>query len=217
MKSQTIAFIIFFLTFFQCGESAKLENKNEKNKINENMSVNTKTDIEADFDITLFKKGEAENGITFAEDTIKFEYSLSNKSDKDYVIFNQGHSGRDKGATVYAEPTSKGIIEFSQKAFTEPKDKNCPERLIPIIPRGKLLKSGESFSETIYFQKPFKLNTPYDDCSPQEKIPANTDRGKFCIGFAESKNVSVDEKGNISNLKIIEKQKTICSKEFEIK
>src|SRR6185369_1397415 len=169
MKFLGIVFFMSLALFLQCGKSiSDAQNKMDTNtgkiisndsrtetvkqkaiNMNELFSSKGKKD-EIEYQITgrLQKKGLYE-GINYPNDNVVIEYELKNTGTKNFILYNQGHSSDpgSGGALVYVEPQTDGIIELSLKAFTEPDGKNCPARFAAIIPRGSLLKAGETVKD----------------------------------------------------------------------
>jgi len=200
--------------------SVNLQNESNNQKaanMNEIFSAKGKQD-DIEYQITgkLQKKGQYE-GIDYPNETIAVEYELKNTGAKNFVVFDRGHSGSTSDV-VYAEPLADGTIEISMKAFSEPKDKRCPARFVAIMPRGTLLKAGETIKDKVYVEVPLTAKTPFDDCDPKTEIAANASRIKFCIGFQEASNdLKIDADGNIKPVPEIRDQKFICTGVGEIK
>lgn len=162
------------------------------------------------------KKGKYD-GINYPNDNLVIEYSLKNTGTKNFILYNQGHSDSSDRSIVYVEPQTDGTIELSQRLFTEPKDKTCPEWDMPITPRAGWLKAGQSLSEKVFVEFPLELKTPFQACTPATQMPANLKKVKFCIGIAEAldEKTSIDKNGIIQNRNVSE-QKLLCSDEFAL-
>lgn len=239
MKSIGIVFFMSLAFFLQCGKSiSDAQNKmdtnagktisndsrtepNKPNAINMNeifSSKGKKDEIEYQITGRLQKKGQYE-GINYPNDNIVVEYELKNTSAKDFILYNQGHSSDPGGALGYVEPQTDGIIELSLKAFTEPTGKNCPARFAAIMPRGSLLKAGETVKDKLYVELPLSTKTPFDDCTPQTAMPPTPSKIKFCLGYQEisGENPKIDGEGNIRPLPDIKNQRLFCTDVGELK
>lgn len=173
--------------------------------------------LEYNFSGKLQKKGKHE-GINYPNDNLVIEYSVKNTGTKDFIIYNQGHSDESNRAIVYVEPQNGGLIELSQKMFTEPEGKNCPALDAPINPRAVWLKAGQTINEKVSVELPLQLKTPFDECSPMPEMPENSSKIKFCLGAAQadSAKVKIDENGYIQNRAGVSEQKLLCSTEFAL-
>lgn len=172
--------------------------------------------VEYRFTGKMQKKGKYD-GINYPNDNLVIEYSLKNTGTKNFIVYNQGHSDNSDRSIVYIEPQPSGTIELSQRLFTEPKDKNCPEWDMPITPRAGWLKAGQNMSEKVFVEFPLELKTPFQACTPATQMPANLKKVKFCIGIAEALDAktSIDKNGIIQNRNVSE-QKLLCSDEFAL-
>ncbi len=149
------------------------------------------------------------------KDSIDISYTVKNKSDKSYLIFNRGDTNKGlQTGTVYVEPNGVAV-EFSQKRFKKPIDKDCPRTEVPIEAGASWLKPNQTISETVRVALPPQVFTPFDDCTPKPEMPKQVKRAKFCLGVAEAdpKNVIVNENGYIQNPQNIGEQKLLCSQE----
>src|SRR5688500_9251512 len=123
-------FLVIFsiLLFFQCGENKSVNSAPAENKhaaVSDSPSKNQNTmennaafdDLEYVFDV---KK--------VGEEYVEITYKIRNKSaKKSFLVFNRGDTNKGLGnGKVYVEPKSDGLVELSQKRFTEPAGKNCP-------------------------------------------------------------------------------------------
>jgi hypothetical protein len=160
-----------------------------------------------------FTAKRLKKGAAYRADMIEIRYELTNKGKQDYALFNRGHSGYDNSPTVYVEPSGVNGVELSQKAFAEPKDKNCPLRYAPIIARASWLKANQTVKERFFIQLPLKLRTPFDDCSPQPEMPKEISEVKFCLGLAQAnhKKIKIDKNGLLSDFTVFQQQEYFCS------
>jgi hypothetical protein len=206
--------LMLIAVFFDCSSK-----KSKQGTAMENLLSYSNKDGELNYSIKadLIKKG-IHDGIDYQNDVVQIEYNLTNTSNKNYVIFNAGHSGTTD-ATVYTELQSDGTVEISQKAFTEPKDKNCPNRFVAIMPKASWLKAKQTINKQLQIAIPLKTTTPFDDCLPASVIPKEVAKVKFCIGVAEanSNEVSIDKEGNIKGLNPVNVQKLLCSPTVKLK
>ena len=235
-------FLFLILTFlFQCGKeeaNTKADGNTQSESIfNTEMksdTTETTAQTEKDMDEIFSYSGENEgltfnfsgklqkkgkyDGINYPNDNLVIEYSVKNTNAKDFLIYNQGHSDESNQATVYVEPQTGGLIELSQKMFTEPKNKNCPLWDAPILARAAWLKAGETISEKVFVELPLELKTPFDECSPKPQMPENFNKIKFCLGAAQADSgaVKIDENGYIQNRAKVSEQKLLCSGEFTL-
>ena len=117
------------------------------------------------------------------------------------------------------EALADGLVELSQKAFTEPQGKNCPNRFVAIMPRASWLKAGQTVKEQLSVAWPLRLNTPFDDCRPPAEMPKEVSKVRFCVGVAEadSKKVTIAPDGNLSDLSVSLKQQVLCSEAVALK
>lgn len=217
-----IVLSLFATMFFLDCPSKKKNTKAQKTKAEKNMSeflsYENKTDgIEYKFKAEIKKAGKY-NGIEYKNDFVQIEYELNNTSGKDFLVFNQGHFGTITGK-VYVEPSKDGTVEISQKAFEEPKDRNCPDRFVAIIPNASWLKSNQKVTKKIEIELPLQTRTPYDDCKPKPELPKDFSKVKFCIGVTESdsEKVKLTDDGRIQGEVPIKKQKLLCSDLVELK
>ena len=238
MKFPGIIFFMSLALFLQCEKGvSEAQNKTaanagrntsanaspeptKQNAANMNEIFNSKgKKEEIEYQVTgrLQKKGQHE-GINYPNDNIVIEYELKNTGAKNIILFNRGHSGAGN-EIIYAEPLGEGTVEISMKAFIEPLNKNCPDRFVAVMPRGSLLKAGETVKDKAYFELPLKTKTPFDDCEPKAEVAANASKVKFCLGFQEApgENLKIDESGNVSPLPDIKNQRFICSDVGELR
>ncbi len=173
--------------------------------------------LKYNFSGKLQKKGKYD-GINYPNDNLVIEYSVKNTNSKDFLVYNQGHSDESNQAIVYVEPQASEVVELSQKMFTEPKNKDCPDLDAPIVARAAWLKAGETISEKVLVELPLELKTPFDECSPKPQMPKNFNKIKFCLGAAQadSEAVKIDENGYIQNRAGVSEQKLLCSGEFAL-
>jgi hypothetical protein len=209
-------FVILMLTavFFDCSSK---KSKPETAMDNFLSYSNKEGEIEYSFKAALIKKG-IHSGIDYQNDVVQIEYNLTNTGDKNYLIYNAGHSGTND-ATVYAEPNADGSVEISQKAFGEPKDKNCPNRFIPIMPKASWLKAKQTVTKQLQIALPLQTKTPFDDCLPGNVMPKEVSQIKFCVGVSEAdaEKASIDKDGNIKSLDSVKPQKLLCSTSVNLK
>ena len=230
MKILTILSLFLALVFFDCS-SKKSENKTAENQETE-MEVNTDTEkdmsenltfegetdgVKYKFTAEMKKAGEYE-GINYPNDFIEIAYELENTGEKDFLVFNQGHFGTHS-TKVYVEPTDDGNLQISQRMFTEPSGKDCPQRFVEITPKAAWLKSKQKLNEKVQVEMPLKLVAPYDDCQPAPKMPENPANAKFCLGIAEAieEKVNLSADGRIGNVDAIGEQKLLCSDSVSLK
>lgn len=173
-------------------------------------------DVEYAFTAKVLKKGEL-NGVNRQTDTIQITYKLKNTGDKNYLVYNRGHFGTDSNV-VYVEPQKDGTVEISQKAFREPKHKNCPNRYVQIVPNASWLKSKQTIQNQIETALPLTLKTPFDDCAPPSEMPARIDKTRFCLGISEAdaSKVKINDKGFVEGWHYVKEQKLLCSDVVEL-
>lgn len=217
-------FILIFLVFsvailLQC---KKEDMSGEKNVQNEHFVYSEKKqfgELEFSFSIKILEKG-LHDGINYLNNNLSINYEIKNTGGKEFVVFNRGHTAYVDGKSeVYVEPLEDGSIEISQKAFVQPKDKQCPFWLIPRISVGSLLKAQKTTKEQISLELPPKLNTPYADCKPSPVMPDKIKKAKFCVGVAEIRNQSelkINEKGIVQGRDGLAEQILLCSDTIEL-
>jgi hypothetical protein len=212
MKIFVILMLIAF--FFDCSSK---KSKPETAMENFLSYSNKEGEIEYAVKAALIKKG-IHNGIDYQNDVVQIEYNLTNTGDKNYLVYNEGHSGTND-ASVYVEPNPDGSVEISQKAFGEPKDKNCPNRFVPIMPKASWLKANQTVSKKLQLALPLQAKTPFDDCLPADVMPKEVSQVKFCVGVSEADadKVSIDKDGNIKSLDLVKPQKLLCSASVKLK
>jgi hypothetical protein len=224
MKSIIILILGFTLMFFDCSskKDKNLNTEKPKPKVENNMKEllsfeNRIEGIEYKFKAALKKSGTYD-GIEYKNEFIEIEYVLNNTSEKDYIVFNKGHFGTNADV-LYLEPNKDGTVEISQKAFEEPRDRNCPQRFVAITPKGTWMKSGEKITGKIQAEMPFETRTPFDDCEPKPQMPKEIKNVKFCIGILEADpgKVKLSDDGIISGMPSINEQKLLCSQAVKLK
>jgi hypothetical protein len=173
--------------------------------------------LEYEYTIKSLAANTKEGDIYVDVDSIIVLYKVTNSGKKNYLVFNRGHEAIN--AKVYIEPQKAGIIEITQKRFFEPKDKNCPERDIAIVPNASWLKAKQTIEESLVVSLPLKVLTPFDDCTPKSEMPNEIKGIKFCLGLAEAnpKKVKVDDKGYVKGWEHTKPQLFLCSDLFQIK
>ncbi len=217
---------LFLITFLvsDCRKQSSVEPKQKNgDRVAEMQEVySTKRqfgDLEVFFKAKIIPKG-VRDGINYANDNVYIDYEIKNSGDRSFVVFNRGHLGFDEPSNaVYVEPQPDGSVEISQKAFVEPKNKRCPLRLIPIVPRGSLLKAKQTIVEQLNFELPLKLRTPYADCSPRLEMPTTVTQTKFCLGVAEIdvKQVQLDADGLVQSSSLFSEQNLLCTDVIKLK
>lgn len=223
MKILFLLCLFGVLTFFDCSSNGKKQTANNAETTTgsnmENLLAykNKIEDVEYSFSAKVLKKGE-HNGVAYQTDVVQITYELKNTGDKNYLVYNRGHFGADD-TVVYVEPRTDGTVEISQKAFREPKDKNCPERYVQIAPNASWLKSKQTIQNQIQTALPLKLKTPFDDCTPAPKMPAKIDKTKFCLGISEAdaSKVKIGDKGFVEGWQNVKEQQLLCSDVIEMK
>lgn len=222
MKLLTLISFGLTLLFFDCSSTKVADTKTKKLESKKNMSElmsyeNVLDGIEYKFKAEA-KKAGSYNGIEYKNDFVELSYELDNTSEKDFVVFNQGHSGSTSDV-VYVSTNADGIVEISQKAFEEPKNKHCPDRFVAIMPNASWLKSKQKVTEKIQLDMPFIARTPFDDCEPKSELPKDISQVKFCVGVAEadSENVKISDEGFMQGFENIKEQKLLCSDPVNLK
>jgi hypothetical protein len=209
-------FVVLMLTavFFDCSSKKSTPANTMENFLSYS---NKEGEIDYSFNAKLVKKG-LHNGITYQNDVVQIEYNLTNTGDKNYLVYNAGHSGTND-ATVYVEPQTDGTVEISQKAFAEPKDKNCPDRFMAIMPKASWLKANQTVKKQFELALPLQTKTPFDDCLPVNVMPKEISKVNFCIGVSEAdaNKVTLDKDGNIKNPDSAKPQKLLCSTAVALK
>lgn len=217
MKVLFLLCLFGVLMFFDCSSNNKKQTpSNAETTMVSNMQnlltyKNKIGDVEYVFNAKVLKKGE-HNGVSYQTDTVQITYELKNTGDKSYLVYNRGHFGTDS-SVVYVEPQKDGTVEISQKAFREPKDKNCPNRYVQIVPNASWLKSKQTIQNQIEVALPLKLKTPFDDCTPPSEMPAKIDKTKFCLGISEAdaSKVKINDKGFVEGWQYVKEQQLLCS------
>ncbi|MEP6923634.1 MAG: hypothetical protein ABI954_04140 [Pyrinomonadaceae bacterium] len=174
-------------------------------------------DVEYTFSAKVLRKGER-NGVNYQTDVIQITYELKNTGDKSYLVYNRGHFGTND-SVVYVEPLKDGTIEISQKAFREPKDRNCPQRFVQIVPNASWLKSKQTVQQQIEVALPLEPKTPFDDCTPPLEMPTKIAKTKFCLGISEAdaSKVKITDKGFVQGWQDVKEQQLLCSDMVELK
>jgi hypothetical protein len=174
-------------------------------------------DVEYTFSQKVLKKGD-HDGVNRQTDVIQITYQLKNTGDKSYLVYNRGHFGTNE-SVVYVEPQKDGSIEISQKAFREPTGRNCPQRFVAVVPNASWLESKQTLSNQIEVALPLELKTPFDDCTPQPKMPAKVDKARFCLGISEADKgqVKISDNGFVQGLQYVKEQQLLCSDIVELK
>lgn len=221
-----ILFLLCFfgvLIFFDCSSKAKKQTANNAETITGNNMQNLLVyenkigDVEYAFSAKILKSGE-HNGVNYQTDVVQFAYEMKNTGGKSCLVYNRGHFGTDN-SVVYVEPQKDGTVEISQKAFREPKDKNCPQRYVQIVPNASWLKSKQTIQNQIEVALPLKLKTSFDDCTPQSEMPAKIDKTRFCLGISEAdaSKVKISNKGFVEGWQYVKEQQLLCSNVIELK
>lgn len=223
MKILFLLCLFAALMVFDCSSNKKQQAANNTEITAEDdmqnlLAYKNKTgDVEYTFSAKVLKSGE-HNGVNYQTDVVQIAYELKNTGDKSYLIYNRGHFGTDN-SIVYVEPQRDGTVEISQKAFREPKDKNCPQRYVQIVPNASWLKSKQTVQNQIEVVSPLKLKTPFDDCTPPSEMPAKIDKTKFCLGISEAdtSKVKINDKGVVEGWQYVKEQQLLCSDIVELK
>lgn len=157
--------------------------------------------------------------INFAPNrSLEIDYTIKNTGAENYVVFNQGHTNRRENDATYVEEKDK-TIEFSQKAFSKPAGVMCPNSLVPVVPRGALLKAGAELNGRAKIVFPLQTFTPFDFCVAPQPVDADAAQARFCLGAAKAgaANVKIDEKGNVENVNsFVAKQNILCSDSIKL-
>lgn len=192
-------------------KAANKETSKEATMESVTADANRLGNIEYSIKIRTVKKG-MRDGINYTEDTFYVDYTVKNSGADDYLLFNQGHTNDSNKNAVYAETQPNGVVEFSQKAFAQPTNKQCPATDAPVLPRASILRAGETIKNQVKVTLGSKPNTPFADCAPADASLAEVKNVKFCLGAVKTdKNVKVDADGNITGLKSLAEQKFLCS------
>lgn len=201
-------------------KSQSMENSADSNNktASDNLLSKRVADLQYEIKTRVVKKGQRD-GVNYQNDVLYIDYEIKNLGEKSYLVFNQGHNDSDNRNIVYVEPFANGSVELSQKAFTEPKDKNCPLRDAPILPRAAWLKSKQTIKDQVSVELPLKLNTPFADCFPQLEMPRGLEQVRFCLGVAEAdpKTIKVGNNGFIQNRNAFKEQQLLCSETLNLK
>lgn len=212
------------LMFFDCSSSKNRQptgndvQKNSENKMRDSFTYKNKIgEIEYTFAAKILKKG-APGTANLENDVLQIDYEVKNTGEKNYLLYNRGHSGTDD-SVVYVETQKGGTIEISQKAFREPEGKTCPNRYVPIAPNASWLKSKQTIKNQIETALPLKLKTPFDDCTPRAEMPAEIARTRFCLGVSEAdaSRVKINDKGFVEGWQHVKEQQLLCSDVIELK
>ncbi|MEP6923003.1 MAG: hypothetical protein ABI954_00950 [Pyrinomonadaceae bacterium] len=184
----------------------------------ENVQSKRVGDLQYEIKTRIVKKGQRD-GINYQNDVLYIDYEVKNLGDKNYLVFNQGHNDKDDRNVVYVEPQSDSSIELSQKAFVQPRDKNCPLYDAPILPRAAWLKARQTVKNQVSVELPLKFKTPFADCSPQPEMPKESKTVRFCLGVAEAdpKTVKVGNDGSFQDMEAVKKQQVLCSESINLK
>lgn len=150
-------------------------------------------------------------------DKLVFEYEVTNTSKDAWALFDQGHHGKRFNKIAYCEALNDRDVEYSLKAFQEPKDRSCPLRVIPILPKVSLLRAGETARGQVMAMLPPQLHTPYDDCAPLPAFPKKSDKARFCLGAAKLSDIEANKvaSGTVP-VSTLENQKLLCSEMFDL-
>lgn len=220
MKFALILLILSMAILSEC----KKDNIQSGNNMQDSKAVYSEKkrvgDLQFSLAAKILKKG-LHNNINYLNDNLSIDYEIRNAGDKSFVIYNRGHFGFDDGKNVvYVEPQPDGNIEISQKAFVEPRDKQCPARLIPIVPQGSLLKAKQTMKEQVDLELPPKLKSPYADCLPIVVMPAEIKQARFCVGAAEvldRAKVRISADGIVQGRDGLSEQQLLCSNIIELR
>lgn len=214
MKIFLLIFTILPLLTYACQPSnLAVNSENKEIASSENMSSQTNSIKKFDDLEITYKIDVAANR------SLSIVYTIKNTGQESYIVFNQGHTNRKETDATYVEETPGGI-EFSQKAFSKPQGVRCPNSLIPINPRGALLKAGAELRGQAAANFPLKTFTPYDFCIAPKPIDDNAGQAKFCLGVAKAgdANVKIDGKGNIDGVNsYVARQNILCSDSINLK
>lgn len=214
--------LLLFLTIlalFQCGGKNVDKINSSNNSVTANLSKTTSNTQNADdksMTNPIPSDIEFKATVNSTTDYVEVTYTVTNKGDKSYLIFNRGdtNKGLDKGR-LYVEPSANGIIELSQKRFSKPENKSCPNFEVPVEAGASWLKPKQTITETVRTSLPLRFYTPFDSCTPQSEMPKEIKTVKFCLGIAEadSAKVKVNENGYIENWQDVGMQKLLCTQE----
>lgn len=161
-------FVLYFASFWQYQHKSI-------NEVKGDMTV--KDDIKVEF-----TKPKIENS------RIYFSYVLTNSSNNEYLVFNQGSSERPYVST-FVEPKENGLIEISHKLFSKPIDRKCPNREAPVYGLGQIIKPSKTIkSGELSFPISLTAFTPFDSCIPKLEMPPKIRAVRFCVGFAKIQN-----------------------------
>lgn len=220
MKFALILLVFLTAILFEC----KKDTTRGENNMQDSKAVYSEKkqfgDLEFSLSAKILKKG-LRDGVKYLNDYLSIDYEIRNAGSRDFVVYNRGHFGFDNGKNaVYVEPQSDGSVEISQKAFIEPKDKQCPLRLVAIVSQGSRLKAGQTIKEQISLELPPKLNTPFADCIPVPQMPAEIKRARFCVGAAEvldRAKIRINADGIVQGRDGLGEQQLLCGDGVKIK
>lgn len=223
MKVLFLSCFLGVLLFFDCSSNNRKQAVNNAAPITETDMQNSSTfknkvgDVEYTFSAKILKK-DNRDGDNRETDVVQITYELKNTGDKSYLIYNRWHFGTNE-SVVYVEPQKDGTIEISQKAFREPKDRNCPQRFVAIIPNASWLKSQQTVNNKIEIALPLELKTPFDDCTPLLEMPAKIDKTRFCLGISEADKdrVKINDKSFVEGWQYVKEQQLLCSRDIDLK
>lgn len=148
------------------------------------------------------------------------KYTVTNNSKKTYLLFKRGDMDNGLNAGVfYVEPQPDGVIEISQRAFTQPTGKQCRLREVPVYFGVSRLAPKQSVSGELNIPLPLKYHTPYDDCAPQPAWPAQVRQIRFSLGvIPDAKGATTTHQGGllVTNTSLMGQQKLLSSEPFTL-
>jgi hypothetical protein len=151
---------------------------------------------------------------------VHLKYTVTNNSKQTYLLFNRGDMNHGlKPEVFYTEPQPDGVIEISQRAFTQPTDKQCRLREVPLYFGVSRLAPHESVSGELTIPLPLKYNAPYDDCSPQPVWPAQVKQIRFALGaIPDAKGAAAPHQGTplVTDTALMNRQKLLFSDTFTL-
>lgn len=171
------------------------------------------TEPEKNMDLSLTTEWSAEAG------QLRLKYTVTNRSDKSYLLFNRGDMDAGlKESVFYIEPQPDGVVEISQRAFTEPKDRRCRRREVPVYFGVSRLAAKQSVSGELVIPLPLKYRAPYDDCAPQPVMPEKVTQVRFCLGaLPDTPDAASSHQGTllITDTALMNQQKLLCGEVFK--
>ncbi len=217
-----LIFIFLLIFFLQCSSGKNVEQvsnsattpeKTQSNSVDVNKNNDMPDKINSDLKYKIDLK-VIENNL------IEINYSVENTSeDEDYLVFNMGDTNKGFGnRLVYIEPMENGLVELSQRKFTEPENKTCPKFEVAVEAGAIWLKAKKSIEHKVLANLPLKLNTPFDQCTPNAEMPTATKEVKFCLGVAkaDSTKVRVTEQGYVEGWENVSEQELLCSERVNL-